>query len=420
LASTIRDAAKQFVGSWCSVVQQGIISEGDTVNFIKPSLMVRIGASFGEKIRKPVVKAAFKSADKKLEKNSEQMASTEDRLLQQQFQYFEIKEKVQESEEVVSLWLGPSDDTTQLRPPLPGQHLNLGVSNGKGNCSIRTYTISGFDVGENRYRISIKREPGQLTVSDQLHREYGVGKMLLVKGPSGTFFLDPREKRPIVLLSMGIGITPMLAMMAGVESSNSSQQVFLFHGYRDGKNAPLQSEVRAMAEKKNIDACIAYSQPRSMDSDYDLLGRISLQTLQDRGVGTEAAFFLCGSEEFTKKLYSDLLRWGVHEEQIHHEFFGAGASLECNAAFDPSKQFSVEFRRSNIKANWSKNRGSFLTLAEQSGLVADAGCRYGVCGACATTLISGDVSHPPQAELPHGDKILLCCAEAKTNVVLDV
>jgi ferredoxin-NADP reductase len=231
--------------------------------------------------------------------------------------------KQQESADVVSLVFEARDGA-----PLPrfaaGQYLPIEVTlPGQQEPVQRTYSLSsGPD--DRAYRISVKREP-QGAVSRHLHDVVQAGHILASLPPSGDFRLDHEGQRPVVLVSAGIGVTPMVSMLRDL-SHNSHRRVLFVHGARDGAHHALQREVELLSERRpGIDLHVAYSRPRPEDApgrDYHSEGRVDVCTLEKLLPGLDADYYLCGPNAFVAGLQSQLEAAGVRPEQIRFESFG--------------------------------------------------------------------------------------------------
>ena len=240
----------------------------------------------------------------------------------------ELIEKVVESDDVVSFTFAARDGLG-LPPFEAGQHLPIELSvPGISDAVTRTYSLSNAPT-DNSYRISVKREPNGIA-SNYLIDDFSVGDCLTSTLPGGDFVLD-QSARPVVLLSAGIGITPMVAMLYERARQSQEAPIWFLHGTRDGAHQPLQKEVRALtANHSNIRSTIAFSQPREVDEpgrDYDVEGRIDSDLLDSQlpeiSADFDADFYLCGPLAFLSDVQSHLESRGVPEQRIHSETFGS-------------------------------------------------------------------------------------------------
>ncbi len=182
----------------------------------------------------------------------------------------------------------------------PGQFVTV-----RSGALVRNYSLSSIAEGK-RLRISVKREPGGL-MSEHLHGELDVGSTIEVAGPSGAFVLGDHRTRPVVLVSAGIGATPVLAMLQALAAAGSSREVWWVHGARNGREHPFRAEVRQLlAQLPNGFAHVRYSQPDARDVDYDAPGRITPDVLRELPLPADADYRICGPTEFVAALAADI------------------------------------------------------------------------------------------------------------------
>lgn len=336
---------------------------------------------------------------------------------------FRIRQVVRESQSVKSLWLEPTDG---LGAPTykPGQYLTLNVPT-PGGPLLRTYTLSGASDGRS-YQISVKR---QGTASAQLHAAV-VGDIIDAFPPRGDFTFDETSNRPAVLLSAGIGVTPMIAMLNDLlindSRSRHPNRLWFIHGARDGAEHPFADLVAAMAARHaNLVTHTAYSSPRDDDRlgvHYQSNGRVDMALLKRILPFDDFDFYLCGPDAFMGSLRSGLTEMGVSPGRIRTEAFGPSApkaparpDVGQAEAEDPDAVL-VEFRKSGGLANWRPRDGSLLELAESRGLSPAYSCRAGICGECSVKLLSGAVDYAEEPlAAPGPDHVLLCCARPRPD-----
>jgi len=232
-------------------------------------------------------------------------------------------EKIPESEDVTS-FVFAARDGGELAAFEAGQHLPIELEvPGHREPVRRSYSLSSGPGGE-RYRISVKREPLGL-VSRHLHDRIEVGAIINARAPEGDFVLGCTE-RPVVLISAGVGVTPMVSMLHALGEVEGERPVWFIHGARDGRHHPLAREVReAAARRAAIHTHIAYSRPRPEDRagvDYDSAGRVTGALVAGLLTKLDAEFYLCGPVGFMANLQRDLEERGVPAERIHTESFG--------------------------------------------------------------------------------------------------
>jgi len=338
-----------------------------------------------------------------------------------------------ESANVISVTLA-SQDGTPLPPPLPGQFVVLRLSSAaNAPVLLRNYSISGApDAGT--YRVSVKLEVNGKG-SSFLHSQLKSGDILEVSAPRGSFTLQPGEG-PVVLLSAGIGATPVLAMLHALAASRSSREVWWLYGARSAAEHPFAREARELATVlPRARSFVAYSRPGPGDrlgDNYDAAGRLSLEVLQRLGVPRQADFYLCGPPAFLHSFNRDLRTWGVKSGQLHQEVFGPeeggtpGISMTPARAPHPPAGAAgpgpmVSFARSGLDVPWNPAYQSLLEFAEACDVSVRWSCRTGVCHSCECALIGGSVQYDPQPlEPPTQGNVLICCARPQTIVELDL
>ncbi len=234
-----------------------------------------------------------------------------------------LVEKISESEDVTS-FVFEARDGGPLAPFEPGQHLPIELSiPGVDETARRTYSLSSSPTDE-RYRITVKREPKGL-VSRRLHDHVKLGDIIDSRRPSGDFMMTCNVC-PLVLVSAGVGVTPMMSILHAVAAESRHRPVWFVHGTRDGGHHPFAEEVRGLAAvRSNINVHTAYSRARPEDvlgTHYDGEGRVNGALLERLVKNVDAHYFLCGPTRFMADIQADLERKAVPAEQIHHEIFG--------------------------------------------------------------------------------------------------
>lgn len=241
---------------------------------------------------------------------------------------FRIDEKIQESEIVISFVLRPVDGGPVVRHR-PGQYLTFRLDLPDGETLKRNYTISSAPNGRS-YRITVKRE-SQGRASNWLHDEAEIGTILAISPPAGEFVLDPATKTPVVLLSGGVGLTPMVAMLEALAETANERQIHYVHGtYNGGMHAMGEHVRRLVARSPNASATTFYLSPRRGDTigrSHDVDGLITLDWLRDNTPTDSADYYLCGPKPFLATFVHGLQRIGVPSSRIHCEFFGPADAL---------------------------------------------------------------------------------------------
>ena len=298
---------------------------------------------------------------------------------------------------------------------------------------VRNYSLSNGP-GAAGYRIGVKREP-MGTVSGYLHDHVSVGDLIDVAAPRGNFFLD-ESRSPVVLVSAGVGITPLLSMLHVLADSQSQRPIWWLHAARDGAERAFAVEAKELLDRlPHSHSRVYFSQPDSADVlgvDYDHQGRLSGAALCDLGLPADAQVFICGPESFMAAVTAGFVDCGINAANVHTERFGALAAITpgiVNATAraphppdgPPGTGPSVQFARSALAAPWRPTDASLLDFAEACDVPTRWSCRTGVCHTCETALLSGRVRYDPEPlEPPAQGNILLCIATPAEDVVVDL
>ncbi|WP_324753458.1 2Fe-2S iron-sulfur cluster-binding protein [Roseovarius sp. Pro17] len=388
----------------------------------------------------------------------------------QGFRVFRVADKVRESEIITSFYLEPTDGAP-VWTVKPGQYLTLRVPNAEGTI-LKTYSVS-CDASEARHhRITVKREAGTNGAPDGigsswLHDRIEIGDEIDIAAPRGTFYLNEDSSRPVLLLSGGVGLTPLVSMLHRLQASG--RDVYFLHACENGQVHALRDEVLS-CENDRTRPLFVYRAPSGADRDAGLFhaeGMIDKAFLQTHVPIGDYDAYICGPTPFMAAMYQLLLELGVRKSQIAYEFFGKATTLEAlvekPAAVAPSKAASraaptiqaltfltdpdawaaddsaaetvaetalknttapngdVTFRKSGASAEWDGSAGSLLELAENAGLNPDFSCRAGICNTCKCGLIAGEVEYFEDPLIPpEAGQVLICCARPKGAVVLDI
>ncbi|KFB09315.1 pyridoxamine 5'-phosphate oxidase family protein [Nitratireductor basaltis] len=234
-----------------------------------------------------------------------------------------IEAKVAETGEITSFYLASVDDTP-LPSFLPGQHLPLELEiPGHATPVRRSYSLSG-STSQRHYRISVKREPTGLA-SVHMHDHLAIGDTVQAGSPSGDFLAPPGET-PLVLVSAGVGVTPMMAMLHDLIRTGTSRPIFFVQGVRDGTLHPFRDEIAELASRATnltLRTCISAPRPQDLPLPATAIkGHVSAEDLISLGAGPEAQFMICGPVGFVSSLTKGLEERGISTEQVHHETFG--------------------------------------------------------------------------------------------------
>ena len=340
----------------------------------------------------------------------------------------------EESADVRSFDFAAEDDQP-LPPALPGQHIMVRVRpNPDAPAVTRSYSLCG-PPGTPNYRIAVKNEHG--VASGFLHQSVRAGSRLEVSAPRGSFTLAAGAT-PVVLISAGVGVTPMLAMLHGAVATNTgaSRPVWWLHSARDRAHHSFAKEADdLLAALPASHRCVIYSRPASGDvpgQDFDRPGHLSLPLLHELGIPQDANFYLCGPPGFLDDFQKGLAAWGIPWPRVHVEVFGPAPTLTPGissvAAALPHRPDGpagggpmVTFLRSGLAVPWDSRFGSLLELAEACAVPVRWSCRSGVCHNCESGLIEGELAYAPEPlDPPAEGNALICCSTPKTAVELDL
>ncbi|HTZ70455.1 MAG TPA: FAD-binding oxidoreductase, partial [Acetobacteraceae bacterium] len=349
------------------------------------------------------------------------------------FRPLRVVDKKRESDNVTSLVLEPTDKTP-LTPGLPGQFIVLRLrATPEAPALLRSYSLSG---GPNdfRYRISVKRNPNG-AAGTYIRDVVQNGNIVDVAAPRGSFVLEPGDG-PVILLSAGIGATPVLAMLHALADAKSPREVWWIHGAHSGAEHPFAAEALAcLAALPRSHRHIRFSSPDPSDRlgiDFDAVGHVSAPALRELGVPADADFYLCGPPVFMTDLTSGLRAGGVAANRIRSETFGAGPSLTPGIAAVLRKPPHlpvgaagtgplVSFARSGLNVRWGGDFQSILELAEACDVPVRWACRAGVCHNCESALIAGAISYQSEpVDPPAEGNVLICCSQPQEDIVIDL
>ncbi|CAM4110901.1 dihydropteridine reductase [Bacillus manliponensis] len=246
------------------------------------------------------------------------------------FRNFIVVKKERESDVITSFYLRPADGGG-LSSFLPGQYVTVQLKiEGEVYTHHRQYSLSDAP-NKEYYRISVKRE-ARGVVSNYLHEHVEEGDVIPLSAPAGDFVLNMESKTPIVLISGGVGITPMMSMLHTAVQQMPNHPIYFIHGALNSDVHAMKEEVKQLTEiHEEVKMYTCYSQPTERDREiqnYNKEGFIDLSWLQSIVPSKEAEFYFCGPVPFMRHINEILTEWGVSEEHIHFEFFGPATSLQ--------------------------------------------------------------------------------------------
>ena len=362
----------------------------------------------------------------------------------QDWRDFKIVKKQTESKEITSFYFQPVDGK-KIPDFKPGQYLTIKLDIAdRDRPVIRTYSLSDYPENRDYYRLSIKREgsPKDLDVppgvaSNYMHDNIKEGSIIPCKPPKGKFYLEVDNSRPAVLISNGVGITPMISMAKACAKQNPNRHVWFIHGARNGDNHACREEVNAIEQNyDNLHVYYRYSRPNPEDegkfhsqgyADKQLLADTVIPEIKQTHSGsTDAEYFLCGSPAFMDSIKKGLSELNVPEDNVYFESFGGGKTKGKAEATDTAESAvesaEVTFAASGKTATWTPKDGTLLEFAEANGLSPDYSCRQGVCHTCTCGIKSGEVEYTDEpAGEPDEGNVLICVSRPKTDkIVLDL
>jgi ferredoxin-NADP reductase/MOSC domain-containing protein YiiM len=336
------------------------------------------------------------------------------------FRKLRVVETRRESPAVLSIEF-ESEDGAPLPVPLPGQYLTLRIPAAGDPAPLRSYSLSGGTPGA-RYRISVKREERGL-VSRWLHRHVEPGSVIEVAAPRGDFYLG-EGVGPVVLVSAGIGATPVLAMLHALAAGRSDREIWWLHITRDAQSLAFGWEVGAL-----IDSLPNARQRVFYTADTGRPDQLAIAALE---LPRESDVYLCGPDQFMADMRRALASAGIDPARIHTELFGTLPPINPGITDAPRRTPhppdgpagtgpSISFSRSGITVNWSDEYGSILELAEACDVPTRFSCRSGVCHTCVTPVIEGTAGYRRMPlESPPAGTVLICTAQPSEGLVLDL
>ena len=342
-----------------------------------------------------------------------------------------VEAVVPESSTITSVYLA-AEDGSALPPALPGQYLTLRVPEAGDPPPMRSYSLSSAP-GNDVYRISVKREG---LVSSYLHTKLHAGASVQAAAPRGEFVLVPGAE-PVVLISAGVGITPVLAMLHKLAAEHSEREVWWLHTARNAEQQAFAREAHELLSELPTARELVFH--TASDGDVPTVpvpirhGRLSAEVLGGLGLPPGASTYICGPEGFMSDMTEALVGLGLDRSYVHTELFGALASINpgvTDASWvpphlpegEPGTGPLVTFARSGLTVPWNADSApTLLEFAEACDVPTRWACRSGVCHTCVTALIAGEAAYRPDPlELPTPGQLLVCCARPTSDLVLDL
>lgn len=253
------------------------------------------------------------------------------------FRPFVVKHKIPESDIVTSFYLRPQDGG-KLPDYAPGQFITIKFAFDDGTTEMRNYSLSDAPNGEY-YRISVKREPAARPdldpgrVSNHLHDNVEEGDTVELGAPIGNFTYHRDGQKPIVFLSGGIGMTPLVSMLKTIARGEAQQDIFYIHAARNSRVHALREDIEQIAaDHDNVHLYTLYNAPEQGDEQAcDRVGVVTTDWLESVLPHKDCQYYFCGPQPFLQAVHAILKQWHVPDNQIHYEFFGPEGEIEQSA-----------------------------------------------------------------------------------------
>ena len=347
------------------------------------------------------------------------------------FRELRVAKVVREDKAVASIYLAAADGGP-LPPAQAGQYLTLRLTGAGTPAPVRSYSLSSApDSGV--YRISVKREPRGVA-SGYLNHNIRPGAVLDVAAPRGEFVLDD-DTGPVLLISAGIGVTPVLSMLHQLAAARSERDIWWLYGARGPAEHPFAAEARALLTSlPHARERVYYSAatPAQCRTAHAAAGRLTREALAALAIPADAAAYICGPASFMTDMQDALTALGLDSARLHTELFGALASVNPGLTGQhrqpphqppgpPGTGPLITFARSGLTTRFGDDWHSVLDLADACDVPTRWSCRTGVCHTCITPLLSGDITYSPEPLEPPADgQVLICCSRPATDTVLDM
>jgi ferredoxin-NADP reductase/MOSC domain-containing protein YiiM len=337
-----------------------------------------------------------------------------------------------ETPNVTSITLS-TPDGARLPAARPGQYLTLRLTGAGDPAPIRNYSLSG-SIDAGTYRISVKREPHGIA-STYINGSLRPGDEVDVGAPRGEFVLDAGTG-PVLLLSAGIGVTPVLCMLHQLAAEHSQREVWWIHSARRPDERAMAGESDALlASLAHPHTRLFYTEaaPEDVRGAQIATGRLTAGRLEDLRLPAQATTaYLCGPTSFMDDMRAALGTIGLAAQNIRTELFGAHDAINPGIVAasarpphpppgPPGAGPLVTFARSSLSVRFGTGARTILELAESCDVPTRWSCRSGVCHTCITPLLDGHISYAEAPLDPPGpDDVLICSAQPQTDVVLDL
>jgi ferredoxin-NADP reductase/MOSC domain-containing protein YiiM len=350
------------------------------------------------------------------------------------FRPLRVEAVVPESSTIASVYLTAPDGAV-LPPARAGQYLTLRIPEAGDPPPIRSYSLSSAPGGK-AYRISVKREG---VVSSYVHTKLHPGADVQSAAPRGEFVLVPGSE-PVILLSAGVGVTPVLAILHQLAAEQSGRDVWWLHSARNADQQAFAQEAHQLlaalpsSHEHVFHTGADEGEAASTASQLPVThGRLTAEVLADLGLPADASVYICGPEAFMTAMTKALADIGLDPGAVHMELFGALAPINPGLASvaqtaphppagEPGTGPLVTFARSGLTVPWNAQTApSLLEFAESCDVPTRWSCRTGVCHTCVTQLLAGEAAYRPDPlEPPEAGQLLVCCSRPTSDIVLDM
>lgn len=324
-----------------------------------------------------------------------------------------------ETDEVTSFRFEAADGR-HLPRHLPGQHLRIVIASG-GRTVSRSYTLSSSPL-DSTYAISVKREAAGC-MSRLLHDQVQPGAIIHASLPRGSFHIDPTSDAPLLFVTMGIGITPMISALRTLARTQPNRVVRVIHGASSLSSLPFLSELQNMAGRcpgLEITLLLSRERPPQEQADTNIAiqgGRITVDVIDAISLDGISQALICGTLPFNESVASRLLE-RAPDLTVSYELFCPPRAL----AVPDSRDVRVRFARTGLEAIWTGQDRSLLEFAERHGIAAPSDCRAGICKRCRCRIVGGEVAYFSEMLRPERpEDLLLCCSTANgSDLIIDL
>lgn len=325
---------------------------------------------------------------------------------------YTISKRVQETASTISLYLRPSDGSA-VEAFFPGQFITVQAGDVK-----RNYTLS--DSPEKvYYRITVKREDGG-AASCALHGLIKGQTLLASKKPQGSFYLAPDNHKPLVLLSAGVGVTPMISILNHLVSQNDRREVWFIHSAKNLQTLIMADHLKDLQKKVASMRFKIFFTTTSANADGAIAGRLTPELLEHVLGSLNFSFFICGPASFIQTFSQYLSTGGVAAEDVQYELFTTSVLQRVSPGAVKTKA-RVTFGLSGVHFHWESKAETLLDFSERKGILIPFSCRAGTCLTCETRLIDGRVQYIDEPLVSvRENHILPCCAVPASDISIAI